>query len=323
MKSRKINLRAVLLFSVIMSLVFTGYSYSQDSIVKKYAELDGHNFLNNTSIGLPFTNTFYKSVLGGGQTVGLDIPDIYINDTKVLTMSGDLLYVNLNFVYQQQIRDWLAFTGRINVNAQTGTETGALLASGINLATGFNFGWMIKVFENRKMALSSSLYLSRNSYFVADLREFTQTLIDSGKLTKDNKIMYSLPLVRGGMRLNYAYAFNKTFGLLSDLIIDYGESAYRGESSVWNYSYGLAFDADLMPKQRVPLGFLAGFMHTSIPTTREETDRQPNVFLFQFNYTGRKDLNLGLEVTYNWYKPQNFNNYLQYVTFNLNSTVYL
>jgi len=142
-------------------------------------------------------------------------------------------------------------------------------------------------------------------------------------LTKDNKIMYSLPLVRGGMRLNYAYAFNRTFGLISDLIIDYGESAYRGEPSVWNYSYGLAFDANLMPKQNVPLGFLAGFMHTSIPTTREETDKQPNVFLFQFNYTGRKDLNLGLEVTFNWYKPQNFNNYLQYVTFGLNSTVYL
>ncbi|MCU0372649.1 MAG: hypothetical protein MUE56_05340, partial [Ignavibacteria bacterium] len=59
------------------------------------------------------------------------------------------------------------------------------------------------------------------------------------------------------------------------------------------------------------------------PSTRESTNKEPNVVLFQFNYTGRKDLNLGLEVTYHWYKPVDYNNYIQYVNFGLNSTVYL
>ncbi|MCI0473391.1 MAG: hypothetical protein L0Y76_07400, partial [Ignavibacteria bacterium] len=273
---------------------------------KKYAELDGHIFLNNNALGLPFTNTYYKTILGAGQSIGLDIPDIYINNKKVLSLSGDLIYTNLNFTYQQQIRDWLAFNGRINITAQVGTESGALIAKGINLAYGFNMGWMVKVFESRKMLLSSSLFLSRNSFFVADIRGFAERLVDSGGFTRDNNIITSTPLTRGGMRMNYAFAFNKTFGALANLTLDYGESAYREEGDVWNYSYGFGLDADLLPKQKVPLGFLAGFMHVSVPSTREKTDSQPNVLLFQINYTGRKDLNLGMEITYNWYKPADF-----------------
>jgi hypothetical protein len=304
-------------------LFLSGYAFCQDSTVKKYAELDGHTFLNNTNLGLPFTGTYYKTVLGAGQTINLDIPDIYINNVKVLSLSGDLIYTNLNFTYQQQIRDWLAFNGIVNLNAQVGTETGALISQGINLSTSFNFSWKAKVYENRKMSFSSSLFLSRISYFVVDLKGFTKKLIDSGGLTRNNKIVSSVPMVRGGMKLNYVYAFNKTFGGISTFTLDYGESAYRGEANVWNYSYGLGIDADLLPNQHVPLGFLAGFMHTSVPSTREETSKEPNVVLFQFNYTGRKDLNLGLELTYHWYKPVDYNNYIQYVTFGLNSTVYL
>ncbi|MCU0373118.1 MAG: hypothetical protein MUE56_07735, partial [Ignavibacteria bacterium] len=258
MENRKINIFAAALFSVIISLVFQGYAFCQDDTVKKYAELDGHTFLNNTNIGLPFTGTYYKTVLGAGQTLNLDVPDVYVNNTKVLNLSGDLIYTALNFTYQQQIRDWLAFNGIININAQVATETGALIAQGINLSSSFNFSWKARVYENRKMSLSSSLYLSRISYYVVDIMGFARKLIDSGGFTRDNKIINSVPLVRGGMKLNYAYAINKTFGGVASLSLDYGESAYRDEANVWNYSYGFGIDANLLPKQNVPLGFLVG-----------------------------------------------------------------
>jgi hypothetical protein len=325
MKSRIIYLFSAILFSVIISLVTTDYSICQEKTLPSFSELDGHKFLNNTSIGLPFTNTYYKTVLGMGQTVGLDLPDLVINNKKVYSPQGNLVFTDLVFVYQQQIRDWLAFNGKIIVNAKVGTEAGGLITEGINLGTAFNLSWMANVYQNKKMSLSSSLYIARNDILVVDLYNFVKNIIDSSGLTKDNKLVRSIPLTRGGLRLNYAYAFNKTFGAIANATVDYGESAYRTEGDAWNYSYALGFDADLYPIQKVPLGFLAGFMHNSVPSTREETDSQPNVFLFSINYTGRKDLDLGLEVSYNWYKPSGYKNFdgtFNILTIGLNSTIY-
>ena len=326
MKNRKINLLIVILFSFIIGIISAGTSYTQTDSAKTPAELDGHRFLNNTALELPFLETYYKTLIGAGQTADLELPDIYINDKKVINLRGNVVYTDLMFVYQQQIRDWLAFNGSVNVYLKAGTEAGALISEGMNVATSFYLAWKVKTYQNKKMQLSSSLYLSRNDFTVIDLYGFVKGIIDSNGITKENKLVKSIPLTRGGLKMNYVYAFNKTFGAIANATIDYGESAYRTEGDAWNYSYGLGFEADLYPVHDVPLGFLAGFKHASIPTTREQTEKQPNILLFQFNYTGKKFLNLGAEITYQWYKPERYKdyiNYIKFVTFAVNSTVYL
>jgi hypothetical protein len=176
--------------------------------------------------------------------------------------------------------------------------------------------------QNKKMILSSNINLSKSAYTTMDMKSFIQTIIDSGGITKDNRLVQYVPLVRGGIGLNYSYVFNRTFGATAKLYVDYGESAKREDSDVINYLYGIAFDADLLPSYNVPLGFLLGFHHTSIPQVKESVSRDPNEVLFQINYTGKKYVNIGTELSYQWYKPDNYESNLNFFTIGLNTTIY-
>jgi hypothetical protein len=300
------------------------YSYSQTDTLQEPFTLSGHKFIVNSLIGSPFVNTYFKSIIGAGQTVGLEYPEITIKGKRVVQLRGEIVYTNLSLEYQQGIRDWMAFYGKMKLIGKLGTEAGAFISEGVNFAVGYDMGWKFKLLQNKKMLLSSNLNISNNSYTSMDMQRFLQNIIDSGGFTKDNKLVQFIPLVRGGIGFNYSYVFNRTFGATAKFFVDYGESVKREEADVFNYAYGIAFDADLLPQQNVPLGFLLGFNHTSIPQFKETLSKDPNEVLFQINYTGRKYLNLGAEISYRWYKPEreNYESNLNFITFNLNSTIF-
>lgn len=308
--------------AVLLTVAFSGQVYSQSDSADNPVSLNGHKFVINSTMGSPFTNTTYKNILGAGQTVNLKIPDVVINGETVIQILGEIAYTNLAFEYQQEIRKWLAFYGEVKLVGRLGTETGSLISQGVNVVSGYSLGWKIKVHESKKLSVSTSLNVSKSSYTVLNLPDFIQGIIDSGKVTPGNKLVNYTPLLRGGIGVNAAYAFNPTFGVMAKLYGDYGESARRFESSVFNYVYGISFDADLNPKQNVPLGFMAGFYHSSLPQFKEESSRDPNEILFQINYTGKKYLNIGAEINYQWYKPDKFDSDVNFITFNLHSSIY-
>lgn len=284
--------------------------------------IGGHKFINNSTLGSAFTSTHYKSLLGAGQTMGLDIPPIVINNKPVLQLNGNIVYTNLFFEYQQEIKDWMAFYGSLKLIGRLGTETGALISQGVNVAAGYNLGWKFKAYKNKNMLLSGYFNLVNMSYTAVDLPRFIQNAIDSGRITSDNKLVQTVPLMRGGVGINYAWALNETFGLQARFYVDYGESVKRDEDNVFNYYYGIGAEADLKPKLNVPLGFLAGFYQSSVPQFREQPKSSPNSLLFQLNYTGNAHVSIGVEVDYTWYKPENFSESIKFLTASLNSTIY-
>lgn len=312
----------VLIAAVMMFFSTASSSIAQTDTTSHPVSLNGHKFVINSTLGSPFTNTTFKNILGAGQTINLQIPAIVINDRTLVQLQGEIVYTNLAFEYQQEIRDWLAFYGELRVVGRLGTETGTLISQGVNLVTGYNLGWKFKVLETKKLRLSTNLNIAKSSYTTFDLPAFIKGIIDSGKVTPGNKLVGYTPLLRGGVGVHAAYAFDETFGAIAKLFVDYGESVKRGENDLFNYNYGLAFDADLYPKHNVPLGFLLGFYHASLPTFREQTSRDPNELLFQINYTGKKYLNIGAEVNYRWYLPEKFDDYINFLTFNLHTSIY-
>lgn len=307
---------------ILFSITVIKCSFCQDDSVDSPVTLNGHKFIINSSIGSPFINTYYNTMLGAGQTTDLKLPEIKINGKPIAQLTGNLAYSNLLFAYQQEIRDWMAFYGEVKLLGRLGTEAGALITQGVNLATGYNMGWKFKLYQNKIMSLSADLKISKDNYTVADLADFIQNIIDSGGITNDNKLIKDISLVRGGIGFNYVYAFNSIFGAVAKLYVDYGESANREENDVFNYSYGFGIDADLYPRYNVPLGFLAGFYHTSIPQVKESPSKEPNEVIFQINYTGKKYLNLGAELNYRWYKQKDNDSYINFITLNLISTLF-
>jgi len=272
----------------------------------------------NSVIGSPFIETYLDTRLGGGQTVKFEIQPITIDSQKVLQLNGNLVYTLLDIKYQQKIKDWMAFNGRVSVQGRLGAELGALLTEGINIGTGFNFGWLFKLYQSKDFALSGSLDVFNNSYTAVNLRKFIQGVIDSGKIVPSNKLVYEIPLLKAGSALTCAYAFNKTFGLTANFTAQYGDAATTTSESKWYINYGAVFDADLLPKQNVPIGFMLGFFHNTLLIPTDEVVTQPNNLLFQINYTGKQDLNLGLEMNYQVYKPVDFDESISIVNVALN-----
>ena len=316
MKTKNIQMKFKgFIFVSVLLLMIQGISIAQESKAEPPVTLDGHKFIINSRLGSPFVNTTYTNFMGVGQTLNIRFPEVRFLGIKINEIRGELFFTMLSFEYQQQIRDWMAFRGKFDVYGRLGTEAGALISQGVDLATGYELSWKFKLFQTRKIVMSTSLFMTRQSYTAVDLDSFIRNILDSLKFTRDNKLIRTVPLLRGGIGINGVFAINKTFGITAGFGLDYGESFQRKDADVWNYHYGLGLDADLYPVQEVPIGFLAGFRHYDVPETKESTSNKPNSFIFQINYTGNESLNIGTELYYIWYKPQKFDDYIK--TFNI------
>jgi hypothetical protein len=285
--------------------------------VYEHASLKGHKFIINSNIGSPFIETFIENRIGAGQTIDLDIPTIRLSGNEVVQLKGELVFTALQFEYQQKIKDWMAFNATIVVSGRLGNKAGSLISEGVNVFTGYQFGWLFKLYKNKEMMLSGTLDVTNNSVTLVDLNKFVQGIIDSGKITKNNQLVTDIPALRAGGGLRGSYAFNQTFGFTGFVNLKNGESADRDNSNRWFFNFGLAFDADLMPKQKVPIGFLLGFYSLDFAGAKETLENDPKNIILQINYTGKDDLNLGLEFNYQTYKPVNYDRNISFANVTL------
>lgn len=292
----------------------------KDSIEQQYlnGKLNGHKFLSNSIVRSPFIRSYLQNKLGAGQTMDLKIPAVIIDSHKVLQLQGELVYTSIDFEYQQSIRDWMAFRARIVVNGRLGTETGALISQGLNVSSSYEFAWLFNLYHNKKFAFSGELNIFNSSFITIDLNKFIQGVIDSGGIVKSNKLVSTVPSLRAGGKLLGSYAFNKSLGVTVNLNTEYGETTDRNSKGKLFFEYGAAFDYDFLPAQKVPIGLLAGFYHNELPTSTQQVENQPNNLFFQISYTGRENLNLGLELNYQVYKPTGFEESIKFVTAGLN-----
>jgi len=325
----KNNFRFVILFSILVLLIHTAESsgmnmpslnLGKDSLKLKSTNqtLNKHRFIINSRLGSPFIDSYLETSIGAAQSMDLKIPQLTIDSVKVPEVRGELVYSSLGFEFQQAIREWMAFRVRVEILGRLGTKAGTLISQGVNFSGGYEFGWMFKLMQSRKFILSGEAQVSNQSVTTVDIKRFVEGIIDSGKITKSNQLVGTTPFVTGGGALNCAYAFNETYGFTGNLRVRYGESVKRGNDDDWYLEYGAAFDANLLPGTKVPIGFLLGFYHHSLTASTQQISREPNDILFQINYTGRDDLGLGLEGSYQFYKPEGFENSIKFIYLNLN-----
>jgi len=306
------KLKIITILCLTFSFVFTANAQSEDDKNQDTTEtylinesgniLDGHRFITNSKIKSPFINTYLGTSLGAGKTSRLDIPLIEIDGQEYIVVTGDLAFTYLGFEYQHAVKDWIAFSLKINVVGRLGTDAGAILSQGINLDMGYELGWLLKLYKKENMMLSGTLKLNNNSFTFIDINSFVQGIIDSGKLTPENKIVKNTPVTNAGAGLAYAYTINRMFGITAEAIIGYGESVERFSEDEFVFKYGVSADADLNPDYSVPLGFALSYLGGARGKNSANLLGTPNNILFQINYTGKNDIDLGLVFNYQWYK---------------------
>lgn len=112
------------------------------------------------------------------------------------------------------------------------------------------------------------------------------------------------------------------FGITAEATVNYGESAERFSTDEWTFNYGILADADLNPDYSIPLGFGVSYFGSRRGKNTSNLLGDPNNLLFQINYTGKSDLDLGLVFNYQWYKDASIDQTIDFTNVYLNLKYY-
>jgi hypothetical protein len=259
---------------------------------RKRPLLGEHRFITNEATRDPFSRTQISQTLGIGRALDVEfLPAFEVGGDTIDAISGDLLFAVLNFEYQHAVKDWLGVYVSVDMVGRLGTDVGALLSSGATVLSGFELGWLIKLVESDKVALSATANLWNNSFTGINLLDWVDGIIEDEPVD----LVRSVPSVRGGGGLRFAWAASDLVGVLATTELGLGESvARRGEDQV-SFKLGGAVDFDLYARTSVPIGFAVGFDLTNSPREGSDlTDTRTGGFL-RLAYTGRDDFLLALD----------------------------
>ncbi|MCK9995052.1 MAG: hypothetical protein KAH56_02095 [Candidatus Krumholzibacteria bacterium] len=309
------------LFTVLVLVVLTltpSAGRAEEDL--RIPHLSGHQFTTNTLTGDPFVNTYIRNTLGMGQSIDLFVPLIEIgNPPEKVGLTGDLLKAILEFEYQQAVKDWVAFRVQVRVTGRLGTGAQSLLASGVTANTGFEFGWLFKLAEGEKTALSGTLNVWNNSVTVVDFLGFVDGIVNP----PIPPLVKNVPTTRGGGGLRYAWAASDLVGFIFKGETGMGESIDRSKNSdEWFFNFAAATDFDLKTKTPVPLGLALGYKFDTFPEGGEDLADAKHDLVFRISYTGTTDFLLSLDFNYGWFKLKDRDKATKFTSILLNLRYY-
>jgi hypothetical protein len=278
----------------VVLLASSFYAISQDSVETprvKTPVLNGHTFPSVISYHSPFINTSFLAIIGLGQTSTLTIPGFNIGEYEIFAFEGRLLFSTVTVNYQQRFNDWLALYISPRLAVRLGTDMSTILVDGVNTISGGEIGWLIKIYEGKKVYLSGSLGIRNITGSFINVRDYFAELINNNPDPSVSKVIPSMSVTGG---LSFAYAISPTFGMQVSAGYAYGESLIRGETNGF-YNGGIVFDADFNPAKRVPVGITLGLNISSAPEVVLNYQGPTNIGIAGLNYTGSDDFELGLQ----------------------------
>lgn len=295
--SSQIKLFIILLFLLLLS----GNIFAQeDDVLQKYSIkkeriLGEHYFTPTNEIRMPFILTHIRTSLGVGGLSDLKYPLIRIGEEEYFYMQGDVFVAVLIFEYQHAVKDWLAVFTRFGLTGRLGSSFATLTKQGINYATTFDIGWMLKVFRNDHLALSASFEVTNGNYSFINLQQFIKDVVDGvrdASLLRSNNSVYGLAGVKA------AYGINEFIGLNAVFDLGYGETIQRDLDNEFFTFTGLNVDMNFYKMINTPISLSLGYLHSTYPRSNNSDIFSSNVFIAQVNYIGRTDFVLSLDLLF-------------------------
>lgn len=275
--------------------------------------LAGHRFIQASNIQGPFIRTMFRNTIGVGVSSGISIPVIEIGGEEYHFETGSLLYSTIQAEYQNAVKDWLSVWVEFQIVGRLGTETSSLLTQGVTVINGFDFGWLLKIWERDDMQLSGSVRVVKSSYTAVDLIGFIEGVIE-GVPESENSLVRTVPVLIGTTGLRYAWAINQVVGLTTLGAVGFGDSPDRKADSQWYFDLGALVDFDLRRKYSAPIGLALGANIANMAEQDQAMDGNIATAIGRIDYIGRIDFNLGLEVMSRWYDHEGFEESLRYTT---------
>ncbi len=258
--------------------------------------LNDHYFIPNSNFHSPFMTTFFKTGIGGG--VSLNSIPIYAMDGEILlgTLEGENTYVTADIQVQVEAKEWLAVWFRYQANARIGSSTPTILAHGVTAVTGFEFGWMLRLWHNKKSHLSGTIAIKNSSVSAIHLLNYVKNVITNPDSINASLSRKKNPL-DGVAGVRYAYSFSDMIGAQAFINASYGESLLKENKNVWTYDMGILGSFNFIHSHDIPMGFNLGYTIQKFSLFEGQEEDNTHSFMFKVAYTGREEYNIGLEFT--------------------------
>jgi hypothetical protein len=277
----------------------TNAEVKPDATGIKLPLLNNHKFVVNPYVSSPFITTFFRNTLGAGQAVDLYVPVVIIDGKPVAGLRGTVTFLTLEFEYQAAVNNWLAVFGKVGMLSRFGSEPQALISQGVNATYGFELGWLIKVMETKKVTLSATINLWNKSGTTINFYDFIKDIIDNGELRPENQLVFSKDYIQGGGGLRAAWTPNKFIGVNGLVEFALGESLKNNGTKIF-YNFAGSADFDLKTISSIPVGFATGFViNTFLSSGDTSIDSYASNLFLRTAYTGRDDMLISLDLTYN------------------------
>ncbi len=286
------NLMKSLIF--ILSVVASySVSLAQTEQKNNLPQLNGHYFIPNSNTPSPFIKSHFGMNLGIASSKDFENIILEVDGEEIIGSKGSLIFADLNFDYQQKIKEWIAFNLMVGATARIGTELQSMLSQGVNMVMTFRMGWLIHLAEGKKDKLSANLQISNYSANFINVGGFIDDVLNDNA---NPSISRNVPILNGSAGLRYAHAFNELFGFQGFADIGYGESYERGKSSAI-YNIGGLFDLNLATKTKTPLGFALLYNISARPDLVQVPDKFASNAGLKISYSGAPHFDVGVELS--------------------------
>ena len=256
--------------------------------------LYGHRFVSTDLVPDAFVRTYVRNSLGYTMTSEFDYPAIVVGGDTLVALDGSLAYALLGMEYQHAIRDWIAVRVGLGLRTRLGTQMSSLVSEGVNVTSGIELGWLVRLHEGSRSSLAGSLDVTRQTLTLIDLRQFTEDVIDGDP---DPSLIDNVPTVRYTGGLRFAYALSRTFGVTLLAEGSYGESPRRDEVDSWENGFGASVDLDGVAAWDVPIGLVLAYRQTSLPVLTTSDNGNVRQTLLRIAYTGESDFLIAVDIT--------------------------
>jgi hypothetical protein len=255
--------------------------------------LNGHTFVSTDLVPDAFVRTYVRNSLGFAQALNIDYPALVVRGDTLLALDGDLIYATLGFEYEQAVRDWIAVRVAVNARTRLGTQISSILAEGVTVNGGYDFGWVARLRQSQKTSLCGTLAVSQQAYTIIDVKQFVDDVIDG---VPNAKLIDDVPTVRTTGGLRFAWAPSRPFGVTLLAEGSYGEAPHRREPESWEYNLGASVDFDAGAAFGIPVGAAFAYWQTSLPTMTTSDAKNVYQTALRLAYNGQPDFLIALDL---------------------------
>ncbi len=288
--------RYICVFILIWPFVLSAQADSTETSAESLPILNNHYFTPNLIFKAPFITTFLETGVGTGTSLS-EIPVSLLGGKVEKNIKAENAFVTVDVQVQIEVKEWLAAWLHYQANARIGTTTPTILAHGVTSITGFEFGWLLRLWHDERNLLSGSININNSTVSAINLPKFWEDIIDSlgsgqATLTKENN-----PL-SGGIGLRYAHGFNDVWGMQAMLEASYGESMLKENESVWKFNLGLLASISFIQRYEVPLGLTIGYTARRFSLFESKQEDNVSTFFIEITYVHKHHYNIGLNLGY-------------------------